>query len=177
MPAYGSPAASRHPAVLADDRDLLEPVLAADLEVVGVVARRDLERPCPELGIDVLVLDHRQAAADQGQDDLGTDERGVALVAGGHRDRRVGEHRLGPDCRDRDRARAVGERVIDRVQGVGERLLLDLEVRDGRAEAWIPVHHVVVAVDVAARMELDEDAGHGARVCVVHREALVRVVR
>ena len=28
-----------HPAVLADHRDLLEPVLAADLEVVGVVAR------------------------------------------------------------------------------------------------------------------------------------------
>ncbi len=41
----------------------------------------------------------------------------------------------------------------------------------------IPIHHVVVAVDMPARMELDEDLGDGAGVCVVHGEALVRVIR
>ena len=52
-----------HPAVLADHRDLLEPVLAPDLEVVDVVAGRDLERAGPELGVDVVVGDDRQPAA------------------------------------------------------------------------------------------------------------------
>ena len=57
-----------HPAVGADHADLLEAVPAADLEVVGVVAGGDLQRPGAELGVDVLVGDDRQAAADQRQD-------------------------------------------------------------------------------------------------------------
>ena len=43
-------------------------------------------------------------------------------------DRDVGEHRLGADCGDRDRARARRERVIDVVEGVGDLAVLDLEV-------------------------------------------------
>ncbi len=68
-------------AVGADHDDLLEPVLAADLEVVGVVPGRDLQRPGAELGVDVLVGDDRQAAADQGQDAELADQIAVALVA------------------------------------------------------------------------------------------------
>ena len=56
-----------HPPVGADHADLLEPVLAADLEVVGVVAGGDLQRAGAELGVDVLVGDDRQPAADQRQ--------------------------------------------------------------------------------------------------------------
>ena len=48
-----------HQAVLIDDGDLLEAMRAADLEVGGIVARCDLERPGAELGIDMLVRDHR----------------------------------------------------------------------------------------------------------------------
>ena len=57
-----------HAPVLADHRDLLEPVLAPDLEVVRVVTGSDLERAGAELGIDVVVRDDRQAPADQRQD-------------------------------------------------------------------------------------------------------------
>ena len=46
-PAY-SPGGLGHAAVLADDGDLLEAVAAADLEVVRVVARRDLQAPVPK---------------------------------------------------------------------------------------------------------------------------------
>ena len=95
-----------HPAVLADHRDLLEPVLAADLEVVRVVAGRDLQRARAELGLDVVVGDDRQPAADERQDRGLPDEPRVALVVGVHRDRGVGEHRLRAHGRDRDRARA-----------------------------------------------------------------------
>ena len=68
------------PAVGADRDDLLEPVLAADLEVVGVVAGGDLQRPGAELGVDVLVGDDRQAATDQRQDAVLADQVAVALV-------------------------------------------------------------------------------------------------
>ena len=81
--------------VLADHRDLLEPVLAADLEVVGVVAGGDLERAGAELGVDVLVGDHRQPAADQRQHRVLADHVAVAVVVGVDRDRGVGQHRLG----------------------------------------------------------------------------------
>ena len=57
-----------HAPVLADHRDLLEPVLSPDLEVVGVVARRDLERAGAELRIDVVVRDDRQPPPDERQD-------------------------------------------------------------------------------------------------------------
>ena len=43
-------------------------VAAADLEVVGVVARRDLQRAGAELGLHVVVGDDRQAAPDERQD-------------------------------------------------------------------------------------------------------------
>ena len=68
--------------VLADHGDLVEPVLAADLEVVRVVARRDLERAGAELGVHVLVGDDRQPAAHQRQDRRLADQPRVALVAG-----------------------------------------------------------------------------------------------
>ena len=176
-PANRSPAAVRHPAVLADHRDLLEPVPAADLEVVRVVPRGDLQAARPELGVDVLVGDHRQAAPDQRQDHRAPDELCIALVARVDGDGRVGQHRLRPDGGDGHRPAAVGERVVDRVERVGQRALLDLEVGDRRAQPGIPVDHVVVAIDVAPAVQLDEHVSDGACVGLVHREALVRVVR
>ena len=69
-----------HAPVLADHAVLLEAMTAPDLEVVGVVAGRDLERAAAEVGLDVVVGDHRQAPADERQHDLGADEVRVALV-------------------------------------------------------------------------------------------------
>ena len=83
---------------------LLEAVAAADLEVVGVVTGRDLQRACAELGLDVLVGDDLQLAPDQRQDRALADEPRVALVVGVDRDRGVGEHRLRAHGRDRDLA-------------------------------------------------------------------------
>ncbi len=54
-----------HPPVLADHRPLLEPVLAPDLEVVRVVAGGDLQAAGAEVGLDVLVGDHRERAPHQ----------------------------------------------------------------------------------------------------------------
>ncbi len=163
-------------AVGADRDDLLEAVLAADLEVVGVVAGGDLQRPGAELGVDVLVGDDRQAAADQGQDAELADQVAVALVVGIHRDRRVGEHRLGTHGGDGQDAVGALDRIVDRVERVLDLAVLDLEVGDRRVRARVPVDHVVVAVDVALVEELLEDAVDGLHVALVEGEALTLVV-
>ncbi len=166
----------RHAPVLADHGQLLEPVLAADLEVVGVVAGRDLQRAGAELGLDVVVGDDPQPAADDRQDRGLPHEPRVAVVGRVHRDRGVAEHRLRAHGRDRDRAVPGGQRVVDVVQGVGDLTVLDLEVRDRRARPRIPVDHVVVAVDQALVVERHEDLQDRAHVRLVEREALLGVV-
>ncbi len=166
-----------HAAVLADRGDLLEAVLAADLEVVGIVAGRDLQRAGAELGLDVGVGDDRQPAADEREDRRLPHEPRVALVVGVHRDRRVGEHRLRAHGGDGQRAAAGGQRVVDVVEGVADLPLLHLEVRDRRARARVPVDEVVVTVDQALVVEGHEHLQHGLGVVLVEREALVVVVQ
>ena len=153
-----------HAAVLADRGDLLEPVRAADLEVVRVVAGRDLQRAGAELGLHVGVGDDLQPAADERQDRRLADQPRVAVVVGVHGDRRVGQHRLRAHGGDRHRAVPARQRVVDVVERVGDLALLDLEVGDRRARARVPVDHVVVAVDQALVVEVDEDLHHGAHV-------------
>ena len=165
----------RHAPVLADHRDLVETVTAADLEVVGVVAGGDLQLAGAEVGLHVVVGDDRQPAPDERQDRRAPDQLAVALVVRVDRHRRVGQHRLGPHRGDRHLPAAL-EVVVDRVEHVVDLALLDLEVRDGRAAARVPVDDVAVAVDVALLVQVDEHPHDRARVGVVEREALLRVV-
>ena len=164
------------PAVLADHADPFEPVPIPDLEVIRVVARRDLQRTGAEVGPDVLVGDDLQPPPDQRQDRVLADQPTVAIVVRMDRDRGVREHRLGAHGRDRDRARARAERVVDVVERVDDRLVLDLEVRHRRPTARIPVDHVPVAIDVALLVQGDEYAQDGVRVRRVEGEPLVLVI-
>ena len=171
-----SPGLLGEAAVGADHDQLLEPVLAADLEVVGVVAGGDLQRPGAELGVDVLVGDDRQPPPDQRQHAELADQVAVALVARVDRDRGVAEHRLRPHRRHRQDPVGALDRVVDRVERVLDLAVLDLEVGDRRVRARVPVDHVVVAVDVALVVELLEDAVDGLDVALVESEALALVV-
>ena len=82
------------PPVLADHADLRQAVAAADLEVVGIVAGGDLERPGPELRLDVVVGDDLQAAPHDREDRRLADQPAVPLIVWMDSDRGVGEHRL-----------------------------------------------------------------------------------
>ena len=82
-----------HPAVGADHHRLGKPVVAADLEVQGVVARRDLERTRPEVGLDARVRDHRHPALHVRDDDLTADRPAVALVVRVNGDGDIAENR------------------------------------------------------------------------------------
>ena len=76
------------PAVLVEDRDHLQIVAPADLEIVEVVGRRDLDRARALLRVGVGVGDDRQAPADQRQQRMAADQIGVARIVGMDRDRR-----------------------------------------------------------------------------------------
>ncbi len=166
----------RDPPVLADDHDLLEAVLAPDVEVGRVVPGRDLQGPGAELGLDVGVGDDLQPPADDRQDRRLPHQARVAVVVRVHGDRRVGEHGLRPHRGHGERPVPAGQRVVDVVERVGDLALVDLEVRDRRLQARIPVDHVVVAVDQALAVEVHEDLQDRGGIALVEREALVLVV-
>jgi hypothetical protein len=149
---------------------------AADLEVVRIVARGDLERARPELRLDVRVGDDPEAAADERQDRRLPHEPAVAIVIGMHGDGGVGQHGLRAHRGHGHRAVPALERVVDPVERVGDLALLHLEVGDRRAGARVPVDHAVVAVDQALLVEGDEDAGDRVGIARIEREPLVGVV-
>ncbi len=165
-----------HPAVLADHDDLLEPVSAADLEVVRIVPRRDLQGAGPELRIDVLVDDDLQATADQRQHAVAADQVAVSLVLGVDGDGGVGEHRLGAHGGNGQDSVGALDRVVDLIEDVLHITILDLEIGDRRPRSRVPVDHVVIAVDQAPVVEGLEHHVDGADVAVVEGEALALVV-
>ena len=77
---------------------------AADLKVVEVMRRCDLDRAGALLGIRIVIGDDWHATADQRQDHVLADQIGIALVIRVHRDRGVTQHRFRPRGRDRDGA-------------------------------------------------------------------------
>ena len=166
-----------HPPVRPDHGERLEAVVAADVEVHRVVARRHLDGAGAELGVDAGVGDDGHPALDDGDDDLAADRLSVPRIVGVHGNRDVGEHRRGPHRRDRDPAlRAVGERVAHIRERVVHLDVLDLEIRDRRLVIRAPVDDPVRAVDPACVPETDEEGHHRLDVRLVHREALARVV-
>ncbi len=147
------------------------------LEVVGVVRGGDLHRAGAELGIDVVVGDHRDLPSGERVVDRGADEVLVALVLGVHRDRGVTEHRLDTGGGDDDVRLVVVERAVaQRHEFAFDLLELDLDVGDRRLQHRRPVDQALGAVDQAVVVHALEDRLHGARETLVHREAIARPV-
>ncbi len=154
----------------------LDPRPLADLEVVEVVPRRDLDRARPQFGIGMVVGHDRDQSPGDRQLDLLADQMRVTFVRSVHRDGHIGEHRLGPRRRDLDEAAGIRQRIAQMPEAALDLARLDLEVADRGAEARIPVHQPLVAVEQAFFVQVDEHLQHGLGKALVHREALVRPV-
>ena len=172
-----------HAAFLIKHVDPRQAMPLADLEVVEVVRRRDLDRARSLLGIGVVVADDRDAAADQRQNHMLADQMADPFVLRMHGNGGVAEHRLGPRRRhDDERRRIVGaERLaLDRIAQVPEIALdLDLlhfEVGDRGEQFRIPVHQPLVFVDQPFAVQFDEHLHDRARQALVHGEAFARPV-
>jgi hypothetical protein len=167
----------RDPRVGGQDVDRRQAVPAADLEIVEIMRRRDLDGPRALRRIGIGIGDDGDAPADQRQDRESADQRGMALVVGMHGDGGVAQHRLGPGGGDGDRRARL---ALDRIGDVPERALhlalLDLEIGDRRVQLRVPVHQSRIAIDQAVAVERDEDLQDRRRQAFVHREALAAPV-
>ena len=107
-------------------------VALADVEVVEVVGRRDLDRAGALLGVGIGVGDDAHQPPDQRQAHVGADQGLEALVVGMDRDGAVAEHRLGPGRRHGDdRAGLLAVGVDDRIVEI-----IEMAVRDCGREPW-----------------------------------------
>ena len=157
-------------AALVHDGQARQVVAAADLEVVGVVGRGHLDRAGAELGVDVRVGHHRDAAAGQRQLDVPADQVGVAGIVGVDRDRGVAQHGLRPGRGDHDRVLAVP--VPDGGELPVLVVVLHLDVGQRGEAARAPVDDPFRAVDEAVVVQALEDGQHRPGQALVHGEAL-----
>ncbi len=158
------------------DVDRLEIVLLADLKIVLVVRRRDFQRAGAEVGLDVLVRNDRNFAAQQREHGQLADEIAVAFVLGMHGDARIAQHRFRTCRGDRNMAGAVRQRIADVPEMPLPLHIVDLLIGERRHVYGAPVDEVVAAVDQSVVIKLDENVHHGAREAFVHRKALLRPV-
>jgi hypothetical protein len=158
------------PAVLVHDRDAGQVVPAADLEVVRVVRRGDLDRAGAEFRVHMLVGHDRDPPVRQRQLDLPADQVRVPGVIRVHRHRGVAQHGFRPGGGDHDRLVAVA--VPDRDQFAVLVAVVHLDVRQRGQAARAPVDDALGPVDQAILVELLEDGLHRAGQALVHGEPL-----
>ena len=170
-------------ALLIEHADLRQIVPPADLEIVEVVRRRDLDRARAFFRIGIVVGDDRNSASDQRQNHMLADQVRVALIVRMHRDRAVAEHGLGPRGRDDDEGRGIVgiegfafERIAQIPQAALDLGLLHLEIGNRGQQRRIPVHQPLVFVDQPFAVQFDEHLYDRARQPFVHREAFARPV-
>src|SRR5690606_27061367 len=160
-----------------EDVDHRQIVPTANLEVVEVVRRGDLDRAGPLLRIGILIRNDRNLTPDQRQHHRLADEVLVAFVIGVNGNGRITEHRLWTGCSNDNIARRVVLQRIAKVPEVALHLDLNhLEVGDGRLEPRVPVDQPFVLVNEAALVEFDKDLEHRPAQPLVHRKALARPV-
>ena len=148
----------------------------AHLVVIEVVSRRDLHAAAAELGVHVLIGDHRDTAPREGQLQVAADQCPVAGVVRVYRHRRVAQHGLRAGGCDHDVPRSVGERVAQ-VPDVPVLFLGDdLEVGHGGSQHGVPVDQALATIDEAFLVEAHESLPDCRGEPLVHGEAFIRPV-
>ncbi len=120
-----------HRRVGVHDRDDGQPLAAADLEVVGVVAGRHLQRAGAEGHLHVLVGDDGNFAVEDGHEGHAADVLGVAFVVGMDGHGRVAQDRLRPR-RGHGQEAAAGDGVLEVVEFALFFDVFDLQIGHGR---------------------------------------------
>ena len=162
--------------VVVENVDDFQVVALADLVVVEIVRRRDLDAAGTEFRVHVVVGNDGYAAAGQRQLDFEPDQFGVALVLRVHRERAVSQHRFGARGGDHHVALAVGPRVAEMPHAALFFRRHDFQVGQGRVQHGVPVDQPFSPVDQTFLVQRDELAPHGLRQPFVHREAVTRPV-
>ena len=107
-------------------------VAPADLEIVEVVRRRDLDRAGALLRVGIGVGDDSDQPPDQRQAHLLADQLLKARIVGMHGDRAVAQHRLRTGGRDGDAFAGLLARGVD--DGIVE--IIEMAARSCEPEPW-----------------------------------------
>ena len=159
-----------HVAVVVDNLDEFEVMGVAEVPVVGVMARRDLEATSTEFTVHVTVGNEGDLAVGDGQDELLAHEAGVAFIFRMHAHGGVAQHGFGAGGGDGHRAGTVGEVVADMPEHTLGVDVIHFVVGKGGVATGAPVDNVLALVDEAVLVELDKDLAHGAGEVLVHSE-------
>ncbi|CCX38695.1 uncharacterized protein BN452_00310 [Clostridium sp. CAG:1013] len=143
-------------------------VALAHLEVVGVVGGGNLHHASAEVHFHVLVGDHRDLTAHQGQDHVLAHQVLVPLVLGMDCHGSIAQHGLRTGGSQFHIAGAVGQRIPQVPEGTFLLLEFHLRVRDGGLAVGAPVDDPLAPVDQALVIQLDEHVAHSFGTALVH---------
>ena len=162
--------------------DDLQPVAFPDLEVVGVVAGGDLQRPGAELAVHILVGDDGDFAPQDGHDGLFADELLVARVLGVDGHGGIAQDGLRAGGRHRDvrrfsvgaglRRAIISDHVLEVVQRALLLVVLHLQIGDGGFQPRGPVDQPRAAVNQPFFVQAHKGFTHGFGEALVQREPL-----
>ena len=144
----------------------------AHLEVVRVVARRNLNTAGAELHIDVLVTENRNLAVHDREDAGLADEVLVALVVRVDGNAGIAHKGLRTGGRNHQLARAVRQRIADVPQLARLGFVLNLSVGQRSRAVRAPVDDAVALVDEALVVQVYEYLADRLGAALVHGEAL-----
>ena len=123
-----------------ENTDAIQMVALADLEIVEVMARRDLERAGAELPVDIPVGDQRHDPAGDRQANFFAEQVLVARVFGMNRHRGVAEHGLRSGGGDDQRlARVVRQRITNMPEMAVGLFVNHLDIRQRGLAARAPI--------------------------------------
>ena len=132
----------------------------ADLVIVEVVRRRDLDATGSEFLVDVVIRDDRDGAAGQRQFQFETDQVRVTLVARIDRDRGIAQQCFRTRGGDHHVTFAVGARITDVPELSVFLFRHDFEVGQGGVQHGVPVDQAFAAVDQLVVVEVDKHFSH-----------------
>ena len=161
-----------HVAVVGKDADDGQLMTQADLKVVGVMGRGDLDDAGALGHVGVLVADDGDLFVQQRQDDMAAMQMCIAgiLAVDGHSG--IAQHGLGAGGSQLQHL----ARLLDGVEQVPEvavfLLILHLGIGNGGVAVGAPVDHPVAAVDQALIIQADKDFLDSLGAALVHGEPL-----
>ena len=159
--------------IIVEGFDNFKVMALADLEVVRVMGGGDLHAARSEIALHIFVRDHGDLSANEGQDQLFTNEVRIALVLGMHGNGSITQHgfRTG-GCNNYVLALAILYRVANLPECTRLLGILDLGIRQSGAAVRAPVDDAVAAVDQALVIKVDKHLANGTGASLIHREAL-----
>ena len=152
-----------HLRVVGHHVDFGQVVAASNFKVVGIVRRSDFHRAGAKFAVHDKIVDDRNFAIHQRQQNHLADQMLVARVARMNGHGRVSQHRFGPRGGHDDVFLRPHDRIADVPQVSLPLFVYGFEIADRGAALRAPVHDVVPAIDQAVLVEAHENFGHGAR--------------